>query len=103
MKVLRAANDAPETGTLSNVSGATSSTTLLAASATRKGATIFNDSASLLYVALGNVTVSATSYTVQVPPSGYYELPLNDGGVYTGIIKGIWVSAVGAARITELT
>ncbi len=97
------AGDAPATGTLSNVSGATSSTTLLASSATRKGATIFNDSTALLYVALANVTVSATSYTVQVPAGAYYELPICDGGVYTGIIKGIWASATGTARITELT
>jgi len=31
----------------------------------------------------------------------YYELP--DDPVYTGIITGIWVSATGSARVTEIT
>lgn len=93
----------PSTGTLSNVSGAASSTTILAANASRKGATVFNDSTATLYLALANVTASTTSYSVQISASGFYELPVSQGGVYTGIIKGIWASATGAARVTELT
>lgn len=95
--------DAPSTGTLSNVSAAAADTTILAANALRKGAIIYNDSTSLLYLRLGTGTASSTSYTVQVPSQGYYYLDLNDGGVYTGLIKGIWVSATGTARVTELT
>lgn len=95
--------DAPATGTISSVSGAATSTTLLASNANRKGATIYNDSTAILYVALASVTASTTVYTAQVPAYGYYELPVNDGGVYTGIIVGIWAAAAGAARITELT
>jgi hypothetical protein len=44
-------------------------------------------------------TASVTSYTAQVFPSGYFELPYG----YTGEIDGIWSAAVGNARITEVT
>lgn len=95
-------NAGPATGTLSSVSGATSSTTLLAANASRKGATIYNDSNAALYIALSATAVSATAFTYLLNPGGSYELPLVQGGVYTGQISGIWTSATGAARITEL-
>lgn len=96
--------DAPASGAITSVSDTNADTTILAANANRKGASIFNDSTALLYLALANVTASATAYSVQVPPGGYFELPICDGGVYTGIIKGIWASdAAGAARVTEWT
>lgn len=86
------------TATSSNVSGSASNVTLLSSNASRKGATIFNDSSSILYVKLGT-TASTTSYTVQLPQNAYYEVPYS----YTGNIDGIWASATGAARIVELT
>jgi hypothetical protein len=36
---------------------------------------------------------------VQIAASGYYEVPFG----YPGAIDGIWASANGNARITELT
>ena len=99
-----ATGDAPSTGTITSVNDTNADATILAANANRKGASIFNDSTALLYLALANVTASATAYSVQVPPGGYFELPICDGGVYTGVIKGIWSSdASGAARVTEWT
>lgn len=96
--------DAPATGTITSVNDAAVDTTILASNASRKGATVSNDSTAILYLALSNVTASATVYSVQVPAGGYYALPMCDGGVYTGIIKGIWASdASGAARVTEWT
>lgn len=96
--------DAPTTGTITSVNDAATSTTILAANASRKGATVFNDSTAVLYLALSDTTASATAYTVQILAGGYYELPVCDGGVYTGKIVGIWASdASGAARVTELT
>lgn len=96
--------DAPATGTITSVNDAAASTTILASNANRKGATVFNDSTSILYLALSNTTASTTVYSVQVPAGGYYELPVCDCGVYTGILVGIWsADASGAARITELT
>lgn len=89
------------TGTLSSVAGTTSaSTQLLASNTSRKGACFFNDSAAVLYLGL-NATVTTTSHTVQIPAGGYYELP--GSSVYTGVIAGVWASATGNVRITELS
>lgn len=98
------ASDGPTAGAITSVNDTASDTTILAANAARKGASIFNDSTSILYLALANVTSSTTVYTVQVQGGQFYELPLCDGGVYTGVIKGIWsADASGAARVTEWT
>lgn len=87
------------TSVLANVTNATSSVTLLAANASRLGATIHNDdSAASLYMKLGT-TASATSFTYKIPPGGYYEVPFR----YTGRIDGLATAATGTARITELT
>jgi hypothetical protein len=87
------------TATVTSVNDTASTTTLLAANANRKGATIYNDSTVALYIKFG-ITASATDFTVKLSPSNYYEVPNG----YTGRIDGIWASdASGAARITELT
>lgn len=88
----------PSSATLANVSGSASSVTLVASNANRRGAFIFNDSSSALYIKLG-ATASATSFTVKVAAGGFYELAQP---CYTGIIDGIWDSATGAARVTEV-
>lgn len=87
-----------QTGTSSNVSGSATSVTILAANTNRLGATIFNDSSANLYLKLG-ATASTTSFAVKLYPDGYFEVPAN----YSGIINGIWDSATGAARVTEIT
>lgn len=86
------------TATLSNVNGSASSVTLLAANTARLGATIVNDSTVTLYVKFG-ATASTTSYTVKLMADAYYEVPFG----YYGIIDGIWASATGVARVTEIT
>ena len=88
------------TGTLANVSASATNVTLQASNASRLGWMIYNDSTSILYVKLA-ATASATSFTVRMLPEAYYELP--GPHIYTGIIDGIWVSANGSARVTELT
>lgn len=89
----------PSTGANSTVASTiTDSSTLLAANAARRGATVYNDSAALLYLSLG-ATATTTSHTVQVLGFGYYEVPYG----YTGIVTGRWSTATGSARITELT
>lgn len=83
---------------VTSVSGSASSVTLLAAT-TRKGFIIFNDSSAILYIKLG-ATASTSSFTYRLTPYGVVtetSLP------YGGVIDGIWASATGAARITELT
>jgi len=86
------------TATVSSVAASASSVQLLASNGSRKAFSIFNDSAAVLFVKFG-VTASNTSYTVQVPKNGFYE---SSSVIYTGEIDGIWASASGAARITEL-
>lgn len=94
----------PTAGAVTTVAGAAASTTILASNVNRLGATIFNEqptdgSGETLYLKLDASAASTTSYTVQVPPNDYYEVPFS----YTGEIRGIWGSATGNARITELT
>lgn len=76
-----------------------SSFTVLASNTARLGATIFNDGSVIVYVAFAS-TASTTSYTVQVPPGGYYEVP-GGNSIYTGIITGIASTATGNLRVTE--
>jgi hypothetical protein len=86
------------TGTLSNVASSATNVTVLAANTSRLGAIIVNDSTAILYLKMG-ATASATSYTAKLQPDDYYEVPFG----YTGILDGIWASANGNARVTELT
>lgn len=85
-------------GSSTSVGASVSNVTLLTANPNRVGATIFNESASDLYIKLGS-TASLTSYTVRLISEAYYETPFN----YTGAIDGIWATATGNARITEFT
>ena len=86
------------TGTQTNVASSATNVNLLASNANRLGAIIFNDSTSVLFVKLGS-TASATSFAYRMPSNSTLEIPYG----YTGAIDGIWVSANGNARITELT
>jgi hypothetical protein len=90
------------TPTVSSVAASASSVTVLAANANRKGAIITNDSSAILYLKFG-ATASTSSYTVTVAGSGSapfsnYEVPFG----YIGVIDGIWASATGNARVTEI-
>jgi hypothetical protein len=86
-----------QTSTTSTVAGSASSVQLLAHNGGRKGATVYNDSTALLYVKLGT-TASTSDFTVKMQPDQYYEVPFD----YVGKIDGIWASATGNARMTEL-
>lgn len=76
-----------------------SSVTILAANAARKGATITNDSTAILYLSLAGGTASTSNYSVQLSSGAYYEVPFTINTALTGI----WASANGNARVTELT
>ena len=88
------------TGAVTSVGGSASNVTLLASNTSRKGAVIFNDSSAILYVKFG-ATATTSSFTYRVNP--YQTLEIKGEMLYTGIIEGIWASATGNARITELT
>lgn len=74
------------------------STTVLASNANRRGATIYNESGAICFIKLG-ATASLTSYTVQIPIGGSYEVPFG----YTGVIDGITVAITAVLRVTEFT
>ncbi|MBW4597472.1 MAG: hypothetical protein KME46_32395 [Brasilonema angustatum HA4187-MV1] len=77
----------------------TTAVQVLAANPLRIGATIWNESASTLYLELG-ATVSISSFTVKVTPGSYYECPYE----FIGMISGIWSSAgTGTALVREFT
>lgn len=89
----------PTTGTQSTVASSASSVTVLASNANRKGATVYNDSTQILYLSLSATTASTSSYSVQMGAGAFFEVPF----FYTGQLTGIWASANGNVRITELT
>lgn len=88
------------TSTVTSVASSATNVTLLASNSSRKAAYFFNDSTTVLYLKFG-VTASASSYTVQVAAGYFYEMPT--APVFLGEIDGIWASANGNCRITELT
>lgn len=86
------------TGTTTRVATSTTLATLKAANTNRKGLTVYNESAAILYVLCGS-GASATNYTYACPANGYYELPYS----YTGGITAILASGTGNAQVTEFT
>jgi hypothetical protein len=90
---------AVNTGTASSVASSASAGTVLASNTARYGATVWNDSTSVLYLLLGAGTVSATNCTTKILADGFFAIPFG----YTGIISGIWAVANGFARVTEFT
>ncbi len=82
--------------TLANVDVLTSSTTLLAANASRKMATFYNDSNGDVFLKFGNAA-SSTSFTVLLTSRSFFELP---NPVYKGIITAI-ASTTRTVRVTE--
>lgn len=92
-KELRAA-----TSTRTDVASSSSTVTVLALNANRLGATIYNDSTQNVYLKFGT-TATASDFTIMLYAAQYFELPFG----YTGRVDGIWVSANGNARVTELT
>jgi hypothetical protein len=97
---IRVVQSTATSSTVTSVAGSATTVSLLASQTARAGASFYNESTAILYLKFG-ATASVTSYTVQVPPSGFYEIPSTRP--YTGAIDGIWSAANGNVRITELT
>lgn len=96
----KASNSKSNSASITRVNASVSSVQLLALNSARIAAYFFNESASICYLKLGT-TASATSYTKRMDPGEF--LILNLDPVYTGRIDAIWVTAVGAMQVTELT
>lgn len=78
---------APTSGTVTSIAatGTVGGVLLKAANANRKGATIFNNASTNLYVSLGT-SATTTSFQVLIVPTGYYEMPFT----FTGDVSGAW-------------
>jgi hypothetical protein len=84
--------------TIAKVTAATQSTLLLAPNTDRRGATIYNDAAAILYVKLGD-KATTDDWSVALNQGDYYEVPAH----YSGTVTGAWATAAaGQARVTEL-
>jgi hypothetical protein len=96
---LRTASTSASVGTLTTVYSSTSSVTLLASNAARRGMTLFNDtSAATLFVKFGS-SAAIDSFSFMLRPRACFFSDVS----YTGQIDGVWSMLGGAVRITELT
>ncbi len=85
---------------ITSVTAAATSTSILASNASRRMAILVNDSDKIAYVKLGT-TASSTSYSYRLTPLQTLELTIP---VYTGAIDAIWESSpTGAMRVTEIS
>lgn len=83
---------------LTNVASSATSVTILPANSARLKVTIWNNSTAILYISFSSTASSTTACSVKLVADQFYEVPSN----YTGAITGIWASANGAARVTEI-
>ena len=81
-------------GAVTSVSMTGSSVTVLASNSNRKGYSIWNDGAVIVYVRCEASAASSTTYSYQLNPGAYFE-----SENYTGEIRAIGVS--GDLRVTE--
>jgi len=85
---------------VTSVSAAATSTSILATNANRRMAIMVNDADKNVYVKLGT-TASTSSFSYKLTPGQTLELPTP---VYTGAIDAIWDSSpTGSMRITEIS
>jgi hypothetical protein len=87
-----------DTAALSNVSASATVVTVLAANPARVGFALYNDSGSYVYVKFGS-SASSSSFTLKMAPNSVWHVPQAS---YSGVITGIWESATGTMRVTEL-
>jgi hypothetical protein len=90
-------------GTIVNISVVTSvttSVTIMAARTTRRGALIFNDSTSVLYLSYGTTATTTTAFSVKIAAGALYVL---DVPIWLGAVTGTWSAVNGQARITDIS
>jgi hypothetical protein len=93
------------TSTPAQIDAVPSTATLFASNTARRGASVFNNATSDLYLHLGS-GASTETFTLKIAAGGYYEVPF----WWTGIVTGIWPSAAsgtgtadGEAQVNEFT
>lgn len=90
----------PTTGTASvyGVLSSVTSVSILSANTARKGATIYNNAGTTVFVELGT-PVSTSVFTLKMVDQSYYEVPYG----WTGVVAGISTSNAGVITVSELT
>lgn len=86
------------TNTTVNVGDATSSTSVIAANASRKGWVLTNMSSAVCYVKLGS-GASATSFHKRLAQYESCGQKIMDGDLYTGEIFALWASDAGGTIV----
>ena len=94
---------AASTSVLTSVSSSTTSSILKAANINRRTLIIANDSTAILYIAFA-ATASISAYTLSLYPlnNSIASTVIIKGDDYSGDVSGIWMSANGSAKITEV-
>jgi hypothetical protein len=87
------------TPTVSTVAASVTSVSLLASNTARRSFVNFNDSTTAT-LRLGRGTAATSTSAIVIGPGQLYEAVQP---CYTGAINGIWNSAIGNARIEEIT
>lgn len=86
--------------TVTSVAASTSAVTLLAHQPNGVSARlVYNDSSAALYLKFGSAA-STSDFTVKIPADSLFEVP--GTGPYGGVVTGVWASATGNARVTEV-
>lgn len=75
-----------------------SSTAVLAGNPSRHGAILYNDSSSAMYLTYG-ATASTALLTYKILAGGTWEM---GSPIYSGAISGLWDTAVGTYKVTEI-
>lgn len=84
--------------TKTNVTSAAIDTLIIAANASRKELVLYNDADKDVYVSLGTVAASLTSFTRKLFPQGDMAI------AFAGQVRAIWdTGPTGDMRVTELT
>lgn len=99
MTPVQVSQAAASSAALANVASSATNVTIRAANTARRGLIVFNDSTEVLFIKFG-ATASSSSFTYKILAGGTYEM---SQPIYNGIVDGIWASANGNARVTELT
>lgn len=87
-----------QSSSITPVSASASNVQLLAANASRLGASVYNGADQNMYVVLGD-TLTTESYSVKVAVDQYYEVPFG----YTGVLYAVWdAGPEGYAQVTEV-
>lgn len=74
------------------------SVSILSANTARKGAAIYNNAGTPMFIELGT-PVTTSVFTVRMADQSYYEVPYG----WTGVVAGISASNAGVVTVTELT